>query len=93
MLRQVRCPNAPVLLPCSETHCYVVQKENLNMSSRWFILDDLDEMRRRAIRFPGGFKNGIAYLFRTYLTTFPCAVADRIATLGRRECRRKGEVE
>lgn len=93
LLRQADCSVRPRMLPYSRHHMQVAKGNRLEIAAYLFVLDDLDEMKRVAFRYPEGWKRCIAYVVRTNLLTLPCAAVDRIASLWCRESRGKGECE
>jgi len=73
----------PELLPYSRDHQVTTGRERLEISALMFVFDDLDEMRRRAFRYPEGTLHRAAYLAHIYLGTLPRLAAARIASLWR----------
>ncbi|MBP5732957.1 MAG: hypothetical protein J6W66_03900 [Lachnospiraceae bacterium] len=93
LLRHVNYSARPRMLPYSRHHREVAKRERLEIAACLFVLDDLDEMRRVAFRYPVGRMSCVAYVVRTNLVTLPCAAVDRIASLWRQECYGEGGFE
>ena len=96
MFRHSPYMTEPKLLPHSRKHREVSKKEGLEIAAVMFLLDDLDLMRQQAFHYPEGKLRRATYLARTYFVTVPCAVADRIASLWRRDWsgeRKKGDAK
>ena len=76
---------APEIQPFSVLHRKAMKSEKLEVAALLFVLDDLDEMRRRAFHWPENRCRGICYAAHAGLVTLPRAAAHRIASLSRRD--------
>ena len=84
MFAQASCAAKPVLLePCPLERLKLLDRENLQVAALLFTLDDLDETRRLAFRWPGSTREGLRYAARACLRTLPRAAWNRIASLWR----------
>ena len=96
MFRHAPRLTAPKILPFSILHQNVVRSEKLEVAALLFVLDDLEETRRRAFHWPENMRRGFCYAVHAGFVTLPRAAACRIASLWRRDCdggQKKGDAQ
>lgn len=74
---------SPEILPYSSVHRRAMK--NNEVAALLFVLDDLDEMRRRAFRWPENTLSGVSYACHACFVTAPRVVANRVASLWHRD--------
>ncbi len=79
MFRDAPQMSRPELLPHSERHQEIMEREGVEISALLFALDDMDEMRRRAYRYPCGTLRRAAFALRVAFVTLPRLALRRIA--------------
>ena len=73
------------LLPYSGSLADGLRGEGAELPGKLFFFADADETRRRANRSPKGALRRVKYMLRVGFVTLPCAVAERIASLWRKD--------
>ena len=89
MFRHASHVSHPEILPYSSVHRQTMKGNEV--AALLFVLDDLEETRRLAFRWPRNTKNGVVYAAHAGFVTLPRAVANRIFSLlrGKRCCEGK----
>lgn len=79
LFRQMPLAQPPEQLPFSQRHRDAMEREGLEISALLFVMDDMDEMRRKSFRYPRGLWRRAVHAVEMCFVTLPRAVAARLA--------------